>query len=275
MSLQEIDWNECWRVAQGKKDIPKRDPEFWNRRAPSFARNVLGSDYIGQFLDIIKPVPDWTVLDIGCAAGTLAVPLAPLVKSITAMDPSTRMLSLLEDRCREHGITNIRILEGGWEDDWDALDVGIHDVAIASRSLVVEDLRGAILKLENRARKRVYLSTLVDDGPHDRRIVEATGRRFQEGPDYILVYNLLRSMGIHANVAFTVHREEKIYSDVEDALSAMSWMIHGMTPEEEDRLRRYLRQNLVEHNGRWKLPYQRIVRWAVLWWEKVEQEGRQ
>jgi len=115
----------------------------------------------------------------------------------------------------------------------------------------------------------------VDDGPHDRRIVEATGRRFQEGPDYILVYNLLRSMGIHANVAFTVHREEKIYSDVEDALSAMSWMIHGMTPEEEDRLRRYLRQHLVEHNGRWKLPYQRIVRWAVLWWEKVEQEGRQ
>ena len=268
MIQPDIDWNEVWRKMQAEKHRPRRDPQFWDTRAPEFARHVTTSDYIGQFIEIMKPEPHWSVLDIGCAAGTLAIPLALLVKTITALDASPIMLSLLDERCHTEGIENIRTVNGRWEDDWDTLDIGIHDVAIASRSLITDDLRQAVLKLQKHADKRVYISTLVADGPYDQKILRAVGRKFSSGADYILVYNLLRQMKIYANVAFTVNREEKTFSDMEDAVNALRWMIHEMTPEEEQMLRKHLACCLVKENGHWKLPYHRTVRWAVLWWDK-------
>jgi SAM-dependent methyltransferase len=263
-----LDWNEIWRSTQVEKCDLHRDPAFWDKRAPEFTRHATESDYIGQFLRIMKPEPDWSVLDIGSAAGTLAVPLAPAVKSITALDPSDVMLSLLEERCRNRDIGNIRAVKGRWQDDWEDLGIGVHDVAIASRSLMVEDLRQAVLKLQSRALKRVYITTLVDDGPYDRRIVEAVGRKFSHGADYIVVYNLLRQMGIYANINITVTPKDETYGSLEEALDSMRWMIYEMTPEEEDNLRSYLQGCLVRDGGRWKLPYERIERWAVIWWDR-------
>lgn len=261
------DWNELWRKAQAEKRALGRDPGFWDRRAPEFTRHAAASDYIVQFLRIMKPEPAWSVLDVGCAAGTIAVPLAPAVKTITALDPSAAMLRLLEERCRKANIGNIRIVRGRWEDDWDELGIGVHDVAIASRSLVVDDLREALLKLQGRARRRVYVAALVGDGPYDRKIFEAAGRKCFLGADYIVVYNLLRQMGICADIAVTATDEGGAYGGLDEAVDSMRWMIDGMTPEEEEGIRRYLRGCLVRENGRWKLPYPRIARWAVMWWE--------
>jgi SAM-dependent methyltransferase len=268
MSMVSNDWNELWRKAQSEKRIPRRDPGFWEKRAPEFSRHAASSSYIEQFMAIMKPEPYWSVLDIGCAAGTLAVPMARMVRSITALDSSNNMLCLLDERCRQHGIGNIRIVRGRWEDDWNELDIGVHDVAVASRSLVVDDLHRAVLKLQNHAARRVYISTLVDDGPYDRKVIEAVGRKVCLGADYIVVYNILREMGIYANVAMTVNRDEKSYRDLDDAVKSMRWMIYEMTPEEEGRLRAHLEGCLVREGDRWKLPYRRVVRWAVLWWDK-------
>jgi hypothetical protein len=109
---------------------------------------------------------------------------------------------------------------------------------------------------------------LVDDGPYDRRIVEAVGRQFCPGADYIIVCNLLRQMGIYANVTFIVKSQEKTFSDVEEALNSTRWMVHGITAQEEAKLRRYLAETLIQEGDRWKMPHRRPVRWAVLWWEK-------
>lgn len=265
--LSLIDWNEEWKRSRVEKHAPMHNPTYWDKRAPEFTRHVDGGDYISQFLGILKPEPHWSVLDIGCAAGTLAIPMAPSVRSITALDASPVMLSLLGERCREQGVDNIRIVHGKWEDDWEDLDIGVHDVAIASRSLIVDDLRESILKLQEHASKRVIVSTLVDDGPYDRLVFEAVGRKFRPGPDYIIVYNFLRQMGVYANVAFTVKSDDKLYDDLDDAVNSMRWMLQEMTAREEERLRNYLKSCLVETNSHWKLPYRRFVRWAVLWWE--------
>ena len=245
-----------------------RDSKFWDKRAPEFTRYATSNDYVGQFLKIMNPEPDWSVLDIGCAAGTIAVPLAPAVESITALDPSPVMLSLLQERCRNHDIENIRAVKGRWQDDWDALGIGEHDVAMASRSLMVDDLREAVVKLESRARKRVYVTALVENGPYDRRIVEAAGRKCSPGADYIVVYNLLRQMGIYANVSITLTCNDESYESREEALDSMRWMIYEMTPEEEEKLGSYLRGRLVREEDGWKLPWSRIERWAVMWWDK-------
>ncbi len=113
MSMPDIDWNEVWRVQQARKqENGPRDPRLWDNRAAEFTRAVAGSDYVNRFLEILRPEPDWTVLDMGSAAGTLAVPLARLVRSVTAADPSERMRELLRERCEREGLTNIRVVDG-------------------------------------------------------------------------------------------------------------------------------------------------------------------
>lgn len=262
-----IDWNDAWM--QAKEALARVDnQEFWNKRAPSFSTHVRETDYEKHFLRMMPVDTAWSVLDVGCAAGTLAIPLSKIVRSVTALDFSPVMIDMLRQRCTESGITNITPIVGRWEDDWDSLGIGQYDVAIASRSLVIDNLADGIAKLNRAARRMVCISALVGDGPFDRRLYEAVGRPLTMGPDYIYVYNYLHQIGIYANVGFISNTEWKTYESPAEALEKMLWMLDGITPEEEQRLKDYLAIELVMHEGRWRLPEPKIVRWAFISWEK-------
>jgi len=245
-----------------------RDQCFWDRRASSFSEYAPCTGYAERFLKLMNVDPDWTVLDMACGGGTLAVPLSGKVKEITAVDFSENMLRILEKRCGENGITNVRTIHGRWEDDWGELGIGRHDVAIASRSLLADDAPTSIAKLNAVAGKQVFISTAVGDGPLDRRLFEAVGRVLTRGRDYIFYYNLLHSMGIHANVAFVREDHENSWETFNDALDAQRWMFSNLSESEEDRLKDYLLENLLYTGGLWRLPYERSCRWAVMWWDK-------
>lgn len=58
--------------------------------------------------------PDDTWLDIGAGAGRYALPLARLVRDVIAVDPSPAMLDALREGMDEHGIDNVRAVEGRW-----------------------------------------------------------------------------------------------------------------------------------------------------------------
>lgn len=267
--LADFDWNELWRQAAARKwpDLGERS-SYWNRRAPSFARRDSASPYTRTFLDIMAPRPHWSVLDVGCGTGTLAIPLAGLVDRVTAMDFSEVMLEYLVRDCREAGIRNVRPLHAGWEDDWNAAGVGVHDVAIASRSLVVEDLEAAVRKLDRAARHRAYIASPVGDGPLDRRTMEAVGRPFRKNPDYIYVYNLLHQIGIYADLTIIKAEEERTFRDPEEALGFYRMLIEDLDSAEERRLRSYLSEELVRKDGKWALRCADVIRWALIWWEK-------
>ena len=265
-----LDWDLLWRQSCKRRKGDRNDREFWNKRASSFADHARESSYVADFLRITALPPQWSVLDVGCAAGTLAIPLAERVRKVTAVDFSENMLAILSERCREKGVTNVKTHLLSWEDDWQAADIERHDVAIASRSLVVEDLSGAISKLAAMARHRVIISSLVGDGPFDRRIFQAIGRDLDRGPDYICVYNLLHQMGIYADVTFAGNggEEKKAFTGLDDAVSGYRWMINEMTVEEEQRLRSYLERHLEKTEVGYVLDYQHPVRWAILSWDK-------
>jgi SAM-dependent methyltransferase len=262
-----VDWDAAWKAALEERP-PRGGRGEWDQRAESFARHVADSDYAERLLRIMQPQRSWTVLDVGCGAGTVAVPLARRVASVTALDFSPRMIELLRLRCAEERIDNVETVVGSWEDDWENLKIGTHDVALASRSLAVKELRAAVIKLDRAARRRVFISSLVGDGPADRRIFEAVGRPLHRGPDYIYVYNLLHDMEIFANVSLLSSVEWKRYATHEEALENLRWMLRNPTPEELDRLKAYLAAQLVPHEGGWRLPAPRTVRWAVIWWDK-------
>ncbi len=268
IDVKAVDWNRVWRVQCARRSFPKRDTRFWDGRANSFAKAASETGYAERFLAILSPEAPWTVLDMGCGSGTLAVPLAKRVSSVTAVDLSREMLAVVRERCAAEGVTNVTTIHGRWEDDWEKLGIGIYDVAIASRSMVSDDLRASILKLAAVARKRVYIVTIVGDGPYDRRLFDAIGRPLQAGPDYIYPYNMLYQMGILANVGFIEETRSRAYRDPKEALASMQWMFDKLNSGEEEKLNAYLREHLVVRPDSCRLSYDTVIRWAVMWWKK-------
>jgi SAM-dependent methyltransferase len=247
---------------------PVSNRDFWEGRASEFSEYAASTGYPERFIDLMDIEPHWTVLDMACGGGTLAIPLATRVKAVTAVDFSSNMLAIVMDRSKQRGLGNVRTIQGRWEDDWDSLGIDTYDVAIASRSLIGNDLPGLIRKLDGAARRRVYISTLVGDGPFDRRLFEATGRQFKIGQDYIYYYDMLYGMGIRAGVAFIQEDHRNTWKSHEEALEDQRWMFHGMTKAEEQKAAAYLKEHLIPVNGQWRLPYSRRCHWAVMWWSK-------
>ena len=132
---------------------PVRGEDFWNGRASEFSEYAASTGYPERFIALMDIDSESTVLDMACGGGTLAIPLSQRVKCVTAVDFSSNMLQIVNRRCSQKGITNVRTVQGRWEDDWESLGIGQHDVTIASRSLIGEDVAGLIRKLDRAARK--------------------------------------------------------------------------------------------------------------------------
>lgn len=261
-----IDWNALWRE-DWERNERHRAPDHWDKRAPSFAKQASQGDYADQFLDLMQPEKDWSVLDVGCAAGTLAIPLARRVRHVTALDFSPAMIDLLRTACRDNAIENVSAVLGSWEDDWEKLGIGKHDVAIASRSMGVKDHRRALEKLNAIATKRVYISAPVGNGPFDRRIFEAIGRELKPRLDYIYTYNILYQMNVRANVAFITMNRDRSYESPQAAYESVLWMLPEISTTEEHQLRRFMSEHLTPQGSGVRFTYDRTVHWAVISWD--------
>jgi FkbM family methyltransferase len=209
-----------------------------------------------------------TVLDVGCGPGTLALPLARRVASVTAVDYAPGMLEQLTATADKEQLDNIRTVHCAWEDDWSDASITVHDVAIASRSLSIDDLATGIAKLDKHARKRVYLVERIAPTPFDPAAFSAVGRPFDSGPDYIYALNILYTMGIHPEVRQIEIAPENTYPDLGHALERYRWMIKNMTGEEEQRLSVFLASRIVSRTADTvTLGGLTPQRWALISWK--------
>ncbi|MGV1100172.1 class I SAM-dependent methyltransferase [Thiovibrio sp. JS02] len=269
MRYQDIDWNRMWQEARATKSWQKKKSSDWDKRAASFAQRNVDSPFVSTFLAHLRLKPEWSVLDVGCGPGTLALPLAQRTRKITAVDYSAAMLAELAQRARAAGLANIETIQASWSDDWQQLGIPRHDVVIASRSLSVDDLAGALAKLDAWADKAVYLADRVGAGPFDPDLFHAIGRAFSPGPDYIFTVNILYTLGIHAHVDFIGLDHPRTYGSREEALQACAWMVDNITAEEEKRLAEYVDARLCRLDEKiWRLNRQTSPQWALIWWRK-------
>jgi SAM-dependent methyltransferase len=269
MHFKDIDWNKLWQEARRQKSWKKKGKGEWDKRAPGFAKRNIDSGYADRFLQLVQPAPHWRVLDIGSGPGTLALPLAAKVKSVTAIDFSAAMLAELEKRAAEQGITNITTLQASWTDDWGKLGIPLHEVVISSRSLSVTDLQSALDKMNSWATEKVFIADRVGSGPFDPELFAAVGHPFDPGPDYIFTVNLLYQMGIHPKIDYIELDQTKSFASREDAIDSCRWMFDDLSPEDERKLAVYVDERL-EHNeaGTYYLRRSSQVKWALLSWEK-------
>lgn len=203
-NLLGIDWRKAW-IERDKRRQKPGDSACWDERSQSFKEHSGVSLYTDIFLDYLELEPEQSVFDMGSGPGTLALPLAKAGHRVIAADFSAGMRSAAEERIQEAGVKNIEVIALDWNDDWEAQGIRPKsvDVAIASRSTIVDDLGDALTKLNTVARSKVALTMTTEYGPKEYK---PRGSKQAEGdeylPDYIYCLNILFQMGAYPELRY-------------------------------------------------------------------------
>ena len=91
----EIDWEHVWQKSL-KKGLKKE--KNWDSVAKDFGKWLENDDYPDVLLNQMRISSEDTVLDIGCAEGTVTRKIAKKAKSVTGLDKSKLMLEELNKR---------------------------------------------------------------------------------------------------------------------------------------------------------------------------------
>lgn len=287
--LSTTDWNEEWKrlqVARRKAD----NSEYWDKRAKTFSTKDAPNAYVERFLELACIEPGETVFDMGCGTGALSLPLGAEGHEVIAADFSQGMLAAMDAELREKGITTVTSKLMSWEDDWEAH--GVHkntaDVAIASRSIAVSDMKAALMRLTAVARRRVCITLSTGSSPRmDERILADIGVKNEFGNDFLYAFNILVNEGIMPEVAYIKSTRTDTFDSVEEAYEDFSRMTLDALADKESpeaaaalkRLREWTDEHLIANPDAgapdkkgvpqkdFKLDYQRVVRWAFLAWD--------
>ena len=160
------DWSARIRANREQVDRFREIPDgadFYASVSTLFRADPARPDdpVLRRLLALARPGDRW--LDIGAGAGRYALPLAQAVREVVALDPSASMLGALRDGMAEHGIANVRIVEGRWPER--AAEVGPGDVAlIAHVGYDVEAIEPFLDALEA-AVSRLCVAVMMERAP--------------------------------------------------------------------------------------------------------------
>jgi SAM-dependent methyltransferase len=211
--LWDPDWNEIWKQRQKLHESSKisDDPSHdWNRKenAERYDRNAKNGydDRVKATIAALDITPESRVLDIGAGPGTLAIPLAPLVHEVTAVEPGAGMVAIMSDHAARNGIRNIACVEKLWEDVDIARDLKApYDIVIASLSLTMYDIREALQKMDAAATDSVHLFWFADMAFWERMDADLGeplhGLPYHPGPKADCLFGVLYQMGIYPDAA--------------------------------------------------------------------------
>lgn len=277
-SCNDPDWNEIWKERQKRHESSKHfnDPSHnWNKRENAERYDSTSrSEYDDRVkttitgLDITK---NSCVLDIGAGPGTLAIPLALLVKEITSVEPGGGMVDILKERMKKDGITNITALRKRWEDIDPAHDLtGQYDVVIASLSLTMEDIRLALQKMDAVSREYVYLFWFVDMPFWEKMYADLWeplhGSEYHPGPKADCLFGVLYQLGIYANVEMLPLKKEYRFATPDEMTAFFRRRFNVTTPKQEQVLDNYLKP-LIRKTGP-EIVISGDSTFAKIWWRK-------
>ena len=258
--------------------INRDSQAYWNKRAATFTRDAT-SDYERWLLDLLALETDDEVLDMGCATGTLAVPLARAGHRVHGCDFAEAMLAILDERAAAENLPIIsRLL--AWEDDWEEAGLGQNsvDVAFASRSLMSGNVFSAVRKLDSAARSRaavVVPGSLLPS--RDPRLLTYLGRSARRARIVRDVTRALASLGRVPIFATTQTFRPMRFSSFDEARSDLRRLAgpEPFTVREQRLFDAYAAQHFMretatgasgESDDQWILDYKLPVTWVFIGW---------
>jgi ubiquinone/menaquinone biosynthesis C-methylase UbiE len=274
------DWNEVWKYRQARhgssKGAEDKTHNWGNRENAERYDANSRTEYdarIHMTLDALAVTREHRVLDIGSGPGTLAIPLAPKVKEITAVEPGAGMVSIMQERAAHEGITNIRCLQKRWEDVDPVQDLDSpYDVVIASLSLTMEDIRAALGKMHAAAKGTVCLYWFVDMPFWERMYadlwVQLHGSPYYSGPKADCLFNVLYQMGIYPDVEMMPLGKEYRFSSREEMETFFSQRFSAQSAEQQEIVKKYFAP-LIRDTGD-GIMISGNSTFAKIWWKKQE-----
>jgi SAM-dependent methyltransferase len=264
MFLEPIDFAQMYREHKATTDFKGKTSSDWDEKSADMAASVINSPYVNDFISRMNITGDEVVLDIGCGPGTLAIPLAKLVKEVIAIDFSAQMLEELKAYAAREGITNIKTYHMGWDDNWSALPQA--DIVVASRSMEVSDINAALSKMSAHATKACYLTYKVGGSFVDMNILDTIGKKVKTKPDYWYIPILLYSQGYLPRVDYIETGRGSVRSGTEEEfVESLIWSLHELSEEQKTKAHQYYRDVIV---GQSRPP--RAINWAFIGWETAQ-----
>ncbi len=251
-------------------------PDYWNARgrARRYAATVGGGTEQHPLFPRLRRATTRrsTVIDVGAGTGRVALPLAPRVESIVAVDSSRAMLGVLKRAARDRGIGNIRCVERRWEDVELAGPggVGPADVVVCSFVLpLIAEAEPFLAKIDAACRGRAFvvMNAMSADG-----LVDPFWRHFHGGPrkpapTYLDAVAIVADLGREPEVEVVEVRSSITFVDLKTAVrSYQDVLALDDTTEVRTRLRSLLSAWLVDDRGTLRPPI-RTTPMAIVSWD--------
>ncbi len=198
---------ERWRLMQdaARGQALRLGDSGWDAAGDPYAGRVdsfrAGQRTDHNLVDCIASAvgADASVLEVGAGAGRLCIPLARAVRDVVALEPSAPMAAALEADAREQGVSNVRVVRGGWQDVAERM----ADAAFAAHVVYsLADIEAFVERLEQLAQR--WCGLVVFAEPPQSRLFsfwEAVfGERRLPNPALPQVLDVLWSLGIYPDV---------------------------------------------------------------------------
>ena len=266
--------------------INRDSKDYWNKRAATFTHYAT-EDYELWLMDLLSPTMGDTILDMGCATGTLALPLARAGHHLHACDFAEAMLTILDQRAAAENLPITSHLLA-WDEDWSQAGLGENsvDCAFASRSLMSDHTRSHIAKLD--AAARVKAAVVVPNSlppSSDPRLLTYLGRKAKRPSTVPEVLRALRYLGRIPVTATTNTYRPKRFNSFDEARADLRRLARPepFTAREQRLFDAYARDHFIEvpavqpANGlsndhsdspqtQWILNYLLPVVWTFIGW---------
>ncbi len=207
--------------------------------------------------------PDDVLLDIGAGGGRLALPLALVCREVIAIDPSPGMLDVMRAGMAEHGIANVRVVDGRWPASGPRGDVAL----ISHLGYDVEDI-GPFLDAMEAAAERLCVAVLLEQPPPteaDRLWPDVHGVERAALPSLREFLALLLARGKLFEVQL-VERAAQSYPQRDVLLAWLRGQLWTASDGDKDRqLQRLVTERAEERDGRIALSWEPVRVGVVTW----------
>ncbi len=217
-----------------------------------------------------------SVIDVGAGCGALSIPIAGLVKNVTAIEPSKWMYNLLLKRAKGSGLKNIRAYNTAWIGN--RFQGSLHSKLKPHDMIICANLPESIVC---NIKFLKYISTLSGKfivylqsaGEWDRFYYKKLypllfKKKYVYEGGFIKTYNFLYQQNIFANVKIFDFYLDQPFKDFDDAMDFWRHRLkRKLTSEKERVLAHFLKKKLMPpgDNNALTAPFG-LRKAAVMWW---------
>jgi ubiquinone/menaquinone biosynthesis C-methylase UbiE len=136
------------------KDHKAYNDQLFSRWAPIYdGFELLLSDIRKKVVQQIKPTHK-SVLDVATGTGSLAIDLSDTAEKVVGIDLSAKMLEVAEKKNNKNNLTFLQMDASKMVFDDEEFDIvtislGLHDMPLEIRTLVLEEVKRVLKKMAN------------------------------------------------------------------------------------------------------------------------------